>query len=342
MQLALKNLGLDACLIEQPLDLFYFTGLKFSVGKLAVSADAAELFVDGRYIQIAQEKSPIPCALDSSNGWLDFCKNHFVKKLGFDGRHTTYDHFMRLQKESSGLNFISSAPLFKSLRAVKDSEEIAKMRKSAALLWKGFQFISSSLKNGVTEKEISNRFKIFCLEHGAEGFSFEPIIAFGSNGAMPHYRSQDAILKTGDSVLIDIGVILDGYHSDMTRVLFFEQEDPRLSNLYAITKRAQRAALQMCRPESTFGQLDAAARAVLKEEGVEELFIHSLGHGIGLEVHEFPRIKWDGEDKDVVLESGMVFTVEPGLYIPGVGGVRYEDTVLITRDGYENFYPQFV
>jgi Xaa-Pro aminopeptidase len=191
----------------------------------------------------------------------------------------------------------------------------------------------------VVEKELAKRFEIFCLENGAEGLSFSPIIAFGPNSAMPHYRSQDAQLKKGDVVLIDIGVVCDGYHSDMTRVLFFEQEDPYLSKLYEIVKRAQHSALQMCRPGTKMGQLDRAARSVMKEEGVEELFIHSLGHGIGLEVHEFPRIKFDGEDKDVVLETGMVFTVEPGLYVPGTGGVRYEDTILITDAGYENFYP---
>jgi Xaa-Pro aminopeptidase len=213
------------------------------------------------------------------------------------------------------------------------------MRNSANLLWRGFEFIQSSLKVGVTEKEISKKFEIFCLEQGGEGLSFEPIIAFGASSAMPHYRSQNVPLTADRIVLVDIGVKLDGYHSDMTRCLFFGKEDPYLSRLYEITQKAQRSALAECRPGQTVKQIDLAARHVYKKEGVEELFVHSLGHGIGLEVHEYPRIKFDTEDKDLVLEEGMVFTVEPGLYVPGVGGVRYEDTIVITSDGYENFYP---
>jgi Xaa-Pro aminopeptidase len=338
LQRALKGAAGDACLIEQPLDLFYFTGLKLSSGKLIVKADHTLLLVDGRYLQMAKERSPFPSSLDTVEAWAVFCKTHHVKQLLADGRHTSHEHFLHLQKVDSAISLVSSPSFFKCMRLVKDSQEIAVMRKSAALLWKGFEWVSSHLKSGVTEKELSKRFKIFCLENGAEGFSFEPIIAFGKNSAMPHYRSQDVPLNEGDSVLIDIGIVYEGYHSDMTRVLFFEHKDLYLGKLYEIAKKAQRSALQECRPGTRVGQLDLAARRVFKEEGVEELFVHSLGHGIGLEVHESPRIRWDGEDKDVILESGMVLTVEPGLYVPGVGGVRYEDTILITATGYENFY----
>jgi Xaa-Pro aminopeptidase len=125
----------------------------------------------------------------------------------------------------------------------------------------------------------------------------------------------------------------------MTRVVFYKKENAYLRHLYEIAKRSQQSALQLCRPGVKVKQLDIAARQVMREENVEDLFIHSLGHGIGLEVHEYPRIKFDGEDKDVVLEKGMVFTIEPGLYVPGIGGVRYEDTVVITATGHQNFYP---
>lgn len=342
LQKEVKNAKLDACIIEHPLDLFYFTNLKLSSGKLLVSAQGAVLLVDGRYMQIAKEKSPFPSFLDNMEEWVLFCKSHFIQQMGFDGRNTSYDRFSHLEqlqkKEKLNLALVPSSAFFKRIRAIKDAEEISKMRKSADLLWKGFEFIASSLKNGITEKELSKRFEIYCLENGADGLSFEPIIAFGPNSAMPHYRSQDVALKEGDVVLIDIGVALDGYHSDMTRVLFFKNEDPYLSRLYEIVKQAQQCALEKCKAKEVLKNVDLAARAVFKEEGVEELFVHSLGHGIGLEVHEFPRIKFDGEDKDVVLESGMVITIEPGLYVPGIGGVRYEDTIVITENGHENFY----
>lgn len=335
----MKKQKLDACLIEHPLELFYFTGLKLSAGRLLVHSKDAQLFVDGRYLQAAKERSPYPADLDSSEKFTDFCKSHRIRSLGFDGRHTSYDHFLRLQKQGKEeLKFIASTSLFKTVRSIKDNDEIKKLKKSAALLWKGFQFIRISLKKGIKEIELAKQFEIFCLEKGADRLSFDPIIAFGPNSAMPHYRPQSTRLKEGDIVLIDIGVCVDNYHSDMTRSLFYKKENPYLRRLYEISRRAQQSALKLCCPGAKIKEIDTAARQVMREEGVEELFVHSLGHGIGLEVHEFPRLKFDGEDKDVELECGMVFTVEPGLYVPGIGGVRYEDTVVITPNGHQNFY----
>ena len=343
LQSALKEEKLDACLIEQPLELFYFTGLKLSAGRLLVHSKDVLLLVDGRYLQIAEEKFPDETSLDSSEKFLSFCKAHRVRNLGFDGRHTSYDHFLRLKswqkKADMEVTLIPSTPFFKDARAIKDRDEVQKLQKSAALLWKGFQFIRASLKKGIKEKDLSKQFEIFCLERGADCLSFEPIVAFGPNSAMPHYRSQNTQLKEGDIVLIDIGVSVDNYHSDMTRVLFYKKENAYLRRLYEITKRAQQSALKLCRPGVKIKQLDLAARQVMCEEKVEDLFVHSLGHGVGLEVHEFPRIKFDSEDKDVELKSGMVFTLEPGLYVPNIGGVRYEDTILITPTGHKNFYP---
>jgi Xaa-Pro aminopeptidase len=339
----MKKEKVDACLIENPLDLFYYTGLKLSAGRLLVHELETLLLVDGRYLQIAEGQSPFKTVLDSPQKFLDYCEKCKVERLAIDGRNTSYNHFLLLEQWTKQGNrkmqILASSFLFQYARAIKDRNEIAKMKKSAALLWKGFQFICSSLKTGITEKEIAKRFEIFCLEKGADRLSFEPIIAFGPNSAMPHYRAQSTRLKDGDVVLIDIGLVLDHYHSDMTRVVFHKKENAYLSRLYKIAKKAQRSALKLCRPGVKLKELDLAARKTMREEKVEDLFIHSLGHGIGLETHEFPRIKYNGEDKDIVLQSGMVFTVEPGLYVPGKGGVRYEDTIVITPDGYKNFYP---
>jgi len=334
--------GCETCLIQNPLDLLYLTGLPLSAGKLCVHAKETLLFVDGRYLQIAQEKAPMKVCLDEKEAVLTFLHAHKCKSVWFDGQHTSYEAFLRWKQTVKDIDFVSKSSFFKTLRVIKDDQEIHKMKKSAQLLWQGFQHIRAQLKGGITEKELSKRFEIFCLEQGGEGLAFEPIIAFGPNSAMPHYRSKDVPLKAGDIVLIDIGVIVDQYHSDMTRVLFFQTPDPDLEKYYQINKAAHDAALTACRPGIPIGMLDRAARDVMAAHQVEHLFVHSLGHGIGLETHEFPRIKWDGEDKDVLIEPGMVFTVEPGLYVPGKGGVRYEDTILITETGYENFYPREV
>lgn len=170
--------------------------------------------------------------------------------------------------------------------------------------------------------------------------SFDPIIAFGKNTALPHHHPGDTKCKENDIILCDLGVVLDDYMSDMTRVNFVGKSDPELLHLFEVNRAAQRNALSKCRPGALLKELDLAAREVMAKAGLEEYFIHSLGHGIGLEVHEYPRIKFDGLDCNLKLEPGMAITIEPGLYLPGKGGVRYEDTVIITQEGYMNLYPE--
>jgi Xaa-Pro aminopeptidase len=336
----MQEYGCEALLIQNPLDLLYLTDLVLSAGKLCIYGKSAMLFVDGRYVQAAKEHATVPVCLDEKGAAPAFFHSHGTRSLWFDGQHTTYDAFLKCQESFQDIDLISKPSFFKTLRLIKDESEIQKMKKSAHLLWKGFEYIRSQLITGIAEKELARRFEIFCLQNGGEGLAFEPIIAFGPHSAMPHYRSGNTALRSGDIVLIDIGVVVDRYHSDMTRVLFFEKADPELEKLHRINKAAHDAALQLCRPGVAVGALDRAARDVMAQHGVESLFVHSLGHGIGLETHEPPRIKWDGEDKDLLLASGMVITIEPGLYRSGKGGVRFEDTILITESGYENFYPE--
>jgi Xaa-Pro aminopeptidase len=342
-----KEMGsaqLDMCLVENPIDLFYLTGLNLSAGRLFIGSSHAELFVDGRYLQNALDRSPVPAVMEQEKAIAAFFKKCKGKRIGFDSNYSSYDRFLKLRSLSSklkaGFELVPSSPLFKRLKVVKDQKEIEKMRTSSALLQRGFQRIKKLLKQGISEKEVARSFEIFCLEQGGEKLSFEPIIAFGANSAMPHHRAGDTRLQKGDLVLIDIGVAVDHYHSDMTRVLFFGSIDPFFSRVYEIVRAAHKAALAACKPGIAVGRLDEKAREVMRAHRMESHFLHSLGHGIGLEVHEFPRIKCDGEDRACILEPGMVITIEPGLYFPGRGGVRYEDTVVITRTGYENLYPE--
>lgn len=334
--------SLDACLIDSPLDLFYYTGLKLSAGYLIVSQQSASLFVDGRYIQMAKEKAPMQVLLEGPGGLESFLKKQNAKKLAFDSGRVPYDQFIRLKKRGKpvGIQLIPDAPFFQALRSVKDEEEIEKMRRSAKLAYKGFLFIRGILKAGITEREVARKFEIFCLSQGAEKLSFEPIIAFGANSAMPHYRPEQVPLKSGDIVLIDIGVVLDQYHSDMTRVLFFQKQDVFFKRIYEVVLKSQKAALAECSPGVAVEELDLAARKIMRKEKLEPHFLHSLGHGIGLETHEYPRIRSQGKDTKVHLKPGMAVTVEPGLYFQGRGGIRYEDTVVVTETGHENLYPE--
>lgn len=327
-----KTWKVGACLIENPLDLYYLTGLQLSLGILVILPKEAHLFVDGRYIDFAKKNSPVPVQLLSEKA----LQSALNKTVGFDSYTTTVNRAAELKKITRDLKPIPH--LLQEVRAIKDRLEIQALEKSASLLWKGFLHIQKHLKVGVSEKDIALEFEIFCRQKGAEKLAFSPIIAFGKNSAYPHYRAGDTSLKKGDIVLIDIGVVVDHYHSDMTRTLFFGKADSRLVLLDSVVKKAHAAALKLCKSGSRVGDLDAAARKVIEQAGVSNLILHSLGHGIGLETHEFPRLKYQGENHEVVLKEGMAITIEPGLYMPGVGGIRHEDTIVITSKGYKNFY----
>ncbi|VHO05034.1 M24 family metallopeptidase [Candidatus Rhabdochlamydia sp. T3358] len=329
--------SIEACLIEDSIDLYYLTGLSLSKGSLLLTRKKQLLLVDDRYFQSAVEKAVVAVERDSPIAWEEFFAHSSFKKIAFDSEKVSYERYLGLQKYHKDL--VAYPNLLKNVRAIKDTVEIGKITMSAQLLRQGFTHICSLLKVGITEKELSKEFEIFCLQQGADGLAFEPIIAFGKNSAMPHYHSQNVALQSKDVVLIDIGVVVDHYHSDMTRVVFFEEPHLRLSYLYQIVKQAQKAALDLCAPGITLAELDLAAREVFRKHDLEPFFVHSLGHGIGLTTHEFPRISHQGKDSQVILQKNMVVTIEPGLYLPDIGGARYEDMILITEEGYRFFYP---
>lgn len=333
----LQDGRVEGLLIENPVDIYYLTGIELSKGMLIILQKSVCLFVDGRYFEFATKHCPFSVEMmnvDNMKAYLNA-----TRCLGFDSESTTIERKAELNKIHTIWKEIPG--LLRQSRAIKDREELKKLRISAAFLWEGFQFIQKRLKVGVTEKEIAVAFEIFCLKNGAERLSFDPIIAFGKNTAFPHYHPRDHQLQKNDIVLCDIGVVVERYHSDMTRTFFYGHKgNSRLIELSSVVKKAQLAALRECRSGVKVGELDKIATAIIKGAGYERFLAHALGHGIGLEIHEYPRIKYLGKDNDVILQEGMVITIEPGVYIPRVGGVRHEDTVIITKKGYENLYPQ--
>lgn len=325
----------DACLVDNLDDLFYLTGIKLSKGRLLVTKVEAILFVDGRYYERAKKEAP--CSVVMWDEQKKILGKH--KRIAFDSASVTFDAYSALKSAFPHVEWIALPNPVKNLRAIKDAKEIAALKKAADLTWKGYRKIIEGLKVGVSEQELALEFEIFCLRNGASGLSFEPIIAFGENSAYPHYRAGQTRLRENQIVLVDIGAIVDNYHADMTRVHCFGKIDPELARLERIVKRAQKKAVDHVRPGIAVGELDQIVREEFEKDNVKQLYIHSLGHGVGLETHEFPRqIKFDGEAKDILLKPGMVITVEPGLYQPGLGGIRIEDMVLVTETGHENFY----
>lgn len=319
--------GCDAFLITDPVDLFYLTGLDLSAGTLVLKPSESVLLVDGRYLEVCRKDSPVPVALKSERPLKDVLNG--VKSCGIESEVTIVASYLELKKELP----IEPKSLLGRIRAIKNPSEIAALQKAADLGCLGFDYVCSLLKEGVTEKELAFELEFFWRKQGAEGVAFDPIIAFGENSSMPHYRAGSTRLKLGDIVLIDIGVKLDHYHSDMTRTLFFGKGNPELEKIFAIVKEAQERALSVLKDGITAGEADSAARSFIASKGYGENFCHSLGHGVGLQIHEFPLLR---KDSQVILQEGMVVTIEPGIYVAGLGGVRIEDTVLITNNGYKN------
>lgn len=327
----LKQVDLDVLLLENPVDLFYLTGLSLSKGSLVVKETELKLFVDSRYFAAAKRSCPYAVWLREQSALTECLQG----KVGFDSLWTSYDQYSRLKQDASFAKWVPLAAPLKEMRARKEPDELAALRRAACLTKEGIAHIEQMLREGISEEELAWAFESFCRSRGASGLSFEPIIAFGEHSAYPHYRAGKTLLQKGQIVLMDVGAIVDHYRGDMTRVAFFGEVDPRIELLYDLVHKAFHRALEAVRPGVRIGLLDEIVREEFRKEGKEELYLHSLGHGIGLETHEYPRVRAKGEDAEKLLEPGMVITIEPGLYQPGLGGIRHEEMVIVTQQGYE-------
>ena len=335
----LESRHLDAIVIERPADLYYLTGQELSTGVLVATPRDATLLVDSRYYESCKKQTAIPVALAAGAATLGHLFSSApwqqVRTLAFDSAATTYDRVLQLRRclGRSKIKVVATPNPIAALRSVKGKEELAALRRAAKLGSEGFDFLCSQLREGVTELELVAALDTFWREQGGTGHAFAPIIAFGTHGSMPHYHSSHYRLRRGHTILFDIGVQLDHYCSDMTRVVSFGPPKQKIAEIHAIAAEAQEAALAVCKSGVAMGDVDAAARDVIARYGYGNAFCHSLGHGIGLEVHEAPYFRSGSRER---LEAGMVITIEPGIYLKGVGGVRIEDTIAITASGYEN------
>ena len=338
LQSLLSQHGHEAYLVEQPLALTYLTGLPLSTGVLLVPAKGAgTLFVDGRYTQMAHQQSTFEVADLDPKAWGPWCQERGIRKLGVSAEHTS---LARMEQITSQLTAASVTPYavtdpIEELRIIKDADEIDKLRRAGQLTLQGIQYASSLFQEGVSESELAVELEVFWRRAGGEKLAFAPIIAFGANSAMPHYRAGAEILTMKDCALLDVGVVVDGYHGDCTRFFTHPGCPSQLLIGAAAVEEAKAAAIAAIAPGVPLAELDRTARAVLRKHGLETYFVHSLGHGIGLEIHEAPRIKYDHPQSKRLCVAGMVFTIEPGVYFPGIGGVRLEDTILVTERGAE-------
>lgn len=339
----LPNIGAEAILIENPINVFYLTGLEFSKVKLLVSQNETALIVDGRYFEACSRQKICSVYLLDKMPLKMWLSTHSISSLAFESDKTTYQDYLKLSEiseelkiENKSLQLIPlESPVLK-LRMIKDHHEIQLLSEAAQLGYQGYEFILSKIAEGITELELAFELEFFWKKRGAKTVAFDPIIAFGENSSMPHYRAGHTKLKKGMHVLIDIGVTLNHYNSDMTRIFFFGEPHEKIKEIYTIVEKAKNKALALCKPGIKIGELDRAARQYIEQQGYGEMFTHNLGHGVGLEVHEPPIMRSKGPYAEELLQPGMVITIEPGIYLPSIGGIRLEDTVLITEQGYRN------
>jgi Xaa-Pro aminopeptidase len=343
---------LSAFWIQDPLNLAYMTGLNLSSGVFILTLSEAYLLVDPRYYTAAQQSAPckvLPWKDENIFSiWQELTQGQ-SHSIGVDSTTITHKEYLSLQElistfitQQEHQDFLLLLPCTQylaRLRSIKDAQEWSMMHRAAQAGWQGYQYILSQLRNGITEAQVSTLLKIFFLQEYGSVPSFEPIIAFGENSALPHHRSSERPLKPNELVLIDIGISLQGYCSDLTRTVAWGHPPEELISYYHAVAHAQQEALDHCRPGIAGAELDALVRKNLERSNLNEAFIHSLGHGVGTEIHEYPFLSPKTNDGKRPLEEGMVITIEPGVYFPGKGGIRIEDMVLVTETGCFNPTP---
>ena len=333
---ALAAEGLDAILITQPENRRYLSGFTGSAGVLLISADEAIIATDFRYYEQVEKQAPDFCLAKITDKFKallpELVQQVGAKRVGFESTHLTVDQHQQWLEVAEGFELVPTKELVERIRAVKDDDELGKIRKAIALSDEAIAHIVGFIEPGMTEKEVAWELEVFMRTRGAEKLAFDLIVGSGPNGAMPHATVSERVIRAGEPIVIDLGAMIDGYNSDLTRTICAGQADDKFKEIYDIVLTAQLTAEQSIRPGMTGKQADAIARQVIEEAGYGENYGHGLGHGVGLAVHEKPTVGRLSED---VLEPGMVFTVEPGIYLPGWGGVRIEDIVVLREDGAE-------
>lgn len=329
----------EAVLITSDINRRYFTGIKSSSGFVIAFPDKAYFITDFRYIEMAKNTA-YNCEVIEQNviyeQIAELMKKHNAKKLAVEAMDLTVHRLELFKSKLPDIEFISSDELSNSIydmRTVKTEDEIEKIQRAQQIAEEAFEDILSFICPGVTERDIAQKLDSLMLKKGAEALSFETIALTGSNTSMPHGVPSDCKVRKGDFVLMDFGAVYEGYHSDMTRTVCVGKPDDEMKRIYNIVLEAQLKALEAIKSGITGSELDKTARKYIEDNGYGEAFGHSLGHGVGMEIHEYPNASAKSK---TILKENMIVTVEPGIYIPSEFGVRIEDLVVVTEKSYRN------
>ncbi len=330
----LASRNLDSCVILGLENLRYLSGFTGTAGALVFVGDRAAFLTDSRYVTQSQEQVAADAVVEYKQpaaGIVTQLKAWGAEHIGFEGTLTYLQTQELRDKGETSWDWRVLGEELSSLRVIKSSEEVTLMNEAAKLNADAFEEILPLIRPGQKERDLALQLEFALKRRGAEEKAFDFIVASGERGALPHGVASDRELGNGELVTIDFGCRVGGYHSDETVTFALGQPEPVMTEIYEVTLAAHDRALEAVRPGVALAELDRLARSVIEEAGYGEYFGHGLGHGVGLEVHEQPTVS---PRSKATAEVGMVFTIEPGIYLPGQGGVRIEDMALVTEDGY--------
>jgi Xaa-Pro aminopeptidase len=320
----------EPLLVTNPKNVEYLVGFKSSNAALLVEPERLRLYADFRYTTAARELREVEF-IETERALLKGIAKRLSGRIGFEPTFVTYAGYEELR--SGGLELVPRPGAVESLRAVKDAQELAAIRRACAIADRVYEGLADEMFSGRTELDVAWTIQQLFHDEGAEGIAFELVVASGPNAAMPHARAGDRVIGRGETVVVDAGCRVDGYCSDYTRTFATGPLPDELKEAYRVCAEAQQKGLEAVRAGVPGVEADAQARQVVEGSKFRGAFGHGLGHGIGLDVHEAPRLSQESTD---TLVPGNVVTVEPGIYLPGRGGIRIEDDVLVAEDGIEN------
>tara|TARA_B100001123_G_C15320338_1_gene1027659 strand:+ start:859 stop:1932 length:1074 start_codon:yes stop_codon:yes gene_type:complete len=329
----LDNLGYHGMYITNLTNIRYLTGFTGSAGVLLILNNQSYFLTDGRYIQQSKEQVKNSKIHIISSNYFDLIKKHNLLSesklnIGFESNHMSFSYYSNLSKTFSSINWHPTDSIIENIAAIKDQFEIDSLKTAIEITDDVFIKIIPEIQEGVTEKYIATKISYLFKMNGAEGDSYESIIAGGPRSALPHARPTDREFQKGDFIVMDFGALYNGYHADMTRTLLVGDATDRHKEIYNIVLESQLNGIAKAKAGILCSDVDFACRSIIDKAGYADLFTHSTGHGIGLEVHTLPRIH---KNNNELLKQNHVITIEPGIYIPDWGGVRIEDDCLIQK-----------
>jgi len=321
---------LDAVFITQAHNRRYLSGFHGTAGYLIISQQKAILATDFRYTEQAKNEAPdfeIHRITGNIKNWLPALVNELgIERMGFEGGDVNYEFFCQLRRVLTGIKLVSLSSFIEEIRTIKEPEEINYIIKASEITDAAFEYVESRLNPGITEKQVAWELEKAMRENGSEAIAFDVIVGSGPNAALPHAKPTNRVINEGDAIVIDMGAKYRGYGSDLTRTICLGIPTEKYKEIYNIVLKAQQTAIAKINQGMTAKAADAIARKIIEKAGYGEAFGHSLGHGVGFAEHELPFLSPNSKEK---LSDGMVFTVEPGIYLEGWGGVRIEDTVVM-------------